>query len=141
MARRDALVDNPRYLLTRHRVPLTLDSHVLRPLPPALWGMACTWCDKAQASWVHISEGEQRETVLCAHCWLYVSEWGRARQVDIEGFLHDVEVQLEQTLPRDTDGRLAYCRDADRVLGAIAVTSRIFHCSRMMGRLRTDDGT
>lgn len=145
MPRRDALIDDPRYLQVRHRVPLTIDPRALRPLPPALWGMSCTWCDKAQAKWEYFSGPESTAArmgiVLCAHCWLYTSEWGRKHQSDVEGFLHDVEVQLGKPLPRDAQGKLVHCDDADRVLGAISVTSRVFDYHRMMGVLRADDGT
>ena len=109
--------------------PLLLDSKTLRPLPGALWDISCERCDKRQARWElfgpavgSVRKGEP----ICSMCWLYESDWGKPRREDIDAFIADVEDETKRPFKRLEDGRLWSCSDANRILSAIAVTSRLF---------------
>lgn len=114
--------------------PLILDPKALRPLPQPLWGMSCAWCDKTQARWEVSQPDLLREAEpVCSLCWLYDSEWGQQHRPDIDQMIRDIEVEcgfrFERSTVRtaaDQAERLYRYQDGDRVLAAIAVTSRVF---------------
>lgn len=107
--------------------PVILDPRVLRPLPQALWGHACSKCDKTQSVWELFAGDPSRRKgePICSLCWLYESEWGQERRSDIDAMIRAVEVQAETIFRKRLDGRLWSCQDADRLMGSIAVVSRI----------------
>jgi hypothetical protein len=123
--------------------PLILDPRVLRPLPQSLWGHACSKCDKTQSVWELFAGDPSRRKgePICSMCWLYESEWGQERRADIDQFIREVEVQAETIFRKTLDGRLWSCKDADRIVGAVAVTSRIATQRAMLRDLGGGDGS
>jgi len=110
-------------------VPLLIDSNQLRPLPKALWGHVCTKCDKQQSRWEFFPkhmDASTRGVPICSVCWLYDSEWAKDKHAAIASMVNEVEAEMASTFQRAQGGRLAFCADADRILGAIAMTSRMF---------------
>ena len=103
--------------------PLIFPPKSLRPLPQSLWDIACEWCNKRQSRW-EIPKGRAGEP-LCSMCWLYESEWAKPRREDVDMLIREVETETGEQFKRLEDGRLWSCEDADRIVGAIAVTSRI----------------
>lgn len=91
---------------------------------------------------------EEDPYTLCSLCFLYESEWGKRRRDQIDIKAAEIEVEMtnrvledaartgsmspEQfqsfkvTFARDEQGRLSDPKDANRILGAIAIASRIF---------------
>jgi hypothetical protein len=123
--------------------PLILDPRALRPLPQALWGHACSKCDKAQSVWELFAgdPSSRKGEPICSLCWLYESEWGQERRADIDAMIRAVEVQAEEIFRKELDGRLWACKDADRIMGAISVTSRIATQRALLHDLGGGDGT
>jgi len=124
--------------------PLRLNSRLLRPLPQSLWNISCSMCDKRQSVWEHVDLddlGARKGTPVCSLCWLYESEWGKKRREDLDQMIHAVEVEKGEIFRKMADGSLWSCRDADNILGAIAVTSRIAHHHAMMSLFGGDGGT
>jgi hypothetical protein len=138
--RHKAFVDDPRILQAPVHRPIFIDPSVIRPLPQSLWGIYCDWCDKRQSKWElflpEAPSNARKGVAICSVCWLYESEWGKKLSEDIALFIAAVEKEISRPFQRREDGALAECRDADRVLGAIAVTSRIFAYKSAMGRIR-----
>jgi len=126
----------------RSHQPLIIDPKVVRPLPPALWGHACSWCDKMQSVWEVFEDGAQKKgQPVCSLCWLYQSDWGRARRTDVDKMLRAVELTSREIFRRDDAGRLWSCSDADRILASIAVTSRVAAQRALMAKFGGTDGT
>lgn len=101
----------------------------LRPLPKSMWDSNCAKCDKRQSRWQFIpvdQDPRKGGLLMCSLCWLYESAWGERRRADIDEMVREVEVQSGEIFHRGKNGRLWSCRDADRILGAIAMTSRMF---------------
>lgn len=115
--------------MRKHRKPLIIDPRLFRPLPQALWDVACDRCDKRQARW-GLWSPEKLEVVkgtpICSLCWLFESEWGKKRREDIDNFIHDIEVEVGKPFRRTDEGYLWSCVDANRVMCALVVTSRSF---------------
>jgi len=124
--------DKSRVLL----VPIEVDPRLTRPLPQALWDYSCHLCDKKQARWEVFSPDkpfpQKKGTPVCAICWLYESDWGKKRAADIEVFIRAVEDEASVRFLRQ-NGRLSMCRDADRIFGAIVMTSKMFEVHRHRG--------
>jgi hypothetical protein len=129
--------------------PLIVDPSRLFPLPQSMWDASCDHCDKRQSRWmfVPVEMGPPVELsgqdslrvkghVICSLCWLYESEWGLKRREHIDAFIRDVELETKAVFARAEDGRLWSCKDADRILGAIALTSRIFVQHHIQQQLR-----
>jgi hypothetical protein len=109
--------------------PLILNPNNLRPLPEAMWDVSCDKCDRRQARWEFFpsdSPDARKGFMICSLCWLYESEWGKKRREDIDQMIRDVELSTEQIFQRAKGGLLWSCKDADRILGSIALTSRMF---------------
>lgn len=115
-------------------VPLEVDPACLHPLPQAMWDISCHICDKRQARWEYHSEphAQKKGEPVCAVCWLYDSIWGEGKKSDIDVFIRAVETEASTRFER-VDGRLSMCRDADRILGAIVLTSKMFAIQRRKG--------
>jgi hypothetical protein len=94
-------------------------------------------CDKVQARWALRDavpeEGEDEIYALCSLCFLYESNWGLNRQEEIEVLIKDVENRQDRAFIRTKNGRLLAPKDADQVLGSIALVSRIFEMRRKEG--------
>ncbi len=91
---------------------------------------------------------EPEPYTLCSLCFLYLSEWGKRRRGEIDKMVAAVEKELTDReldeaarkgtlppekfaeikveFPKDEDGKMMSNRDANRILGAIAVSSRMF---------------
>lgn len=144
--RHKEFIDDPRILLAPPFKPLIVDPTVLRPLPQSMWDMACGWCDKRQARWEvflpDMPKDGRKGLPLCSLCWLYESEWGSKRRPDLTMFVMSVEEEISRKFEKRPTGELIHGRDGDRILGAIAVTSRIFAYHETMKRRRGGgDGT
>lgn len=119
-----------------------LDPKLLRPLPQSLWGHACSRCDKTQSVWelFDLDSSKRKGEPMCSLCWLYESEWGKERRGDIDDMVRAVEIQANGVFKKTDDGRLWSCQEADRILGSIAVTSRIVSHRSMLQAFGGDDG-
>jgi hypothetical protein len=110
--------------------PLVIPPDRLRPLPENMWGTSCDKCDKRQANWEYWSPKlpptERRGYLVCSLCWLYRSDWGREHSADIAQYIALVEQSARVTFQRTANNQLLMCNDADRILGAIVLTSRMF---------------
>lgn len=105
----------------------------LRPLPHAMRGNACAWCDRRQSVWELVSR-KGPETV-CSLCLLYHEEvWTK----EIEQIITQVEVARGCMFDRDARARLTRCEDADRVMGVVVLTDRVTgvreRSSKLLGR-------
>lgn len=110
--------------------PLIIHPKFIRPLPQSMWDVNCAKCDKRQSRWQFFPsdapEGVKGGVLVCSLCWLYESDWGKNRREDLDQMIRDVETTAEEIFHKTKDGRLWSVRDADRILGAIALTSRMF---------------
>ena len=142
--RHKAIVDHPAFLQPPPKA-VFLDPALLRPLPQPLWGHACSMCDKRQSVWDHLApelpSNARRGEPMCSLCWLYETEWGKERREDIDGMIRAVEVHLGEIFRKTDDGRLWVCKDGDRILGSIAVTSRIIKQRATLDLLGGSDGS
>jgi hypothetical protein len=129
---------------TPKRKPLLIDPRMLMPLPKALWGTACDNCNRPQSKWrifspmkrpaepgaaIPITDADFGPT--CSVCFLYESPWSKQRREDIQRFITDLEHEIGEKFLVDPDGRLTP-NAADRALGAIALTSRMFEMQDQM---------
>jgi hypothetical protein len=105
--------------------PLYVNPDFLRPLPKPMWGTACSTCDKPHSRWsVQVAGGDPVPS--CSVCFLYDSFWGKPLRKSLDLMVTGVEVELGNVFARGEDGRVTRAEDADRVLGAIVMTSRLF---------------
>jgi len=112
--------------------PLVLNPAFVRPMPESMWGLACARCDKVQSKWeLHeqVQVGDQLEVrkeflPLCALCFLYESNWGQRRRKRLDHLIEEIEQSLGSKFVMDIGGRLAFAAEGDRVLAAIALSSR-----------------
>lgn len=115
--------------------PLIINPRFIRPLAKSMWDVNCAKCDKRQSRWQLFPSDAPKDVkggiLICALCWLYDSKWGERRRADLDQMIGDVETEAGENFIRDQNGRLWSCRDADRILGSIAMTSRMFE---MQGR-------
>lgn len=103
--------------------PLRVSAKELRPRVKEAWGAACAVCDRLQSRWDYLREGDYAP--ICSRCFLYETAWGKAQRENVQGMIHEVERGMESPFFRCADKTLL-CKDADRILSAIALTSRIF---------------
>lgn len=107
--------------------PLLIDTRYLRPLPKELFNCPCGKCDKRQAMWEMGAPGGDEQHTICSLCFLYESNWGKAREDQIHEMVVAVEAEVGDNWLRGADGKtLLVCKDANRILAAIALTSRAF---------------
>jgi len=141
----DTIIDDPAFLQVASPKFVFLDPKVLRPLPQSLWNISCEECDKRQSVWEHfppeLPSGVRKGTPVCSLCWLYESAWGKENREAVDCMIRAVEVQKEEIFRKAGDGCLWSCRDADRILGAIGVTSRIAEHHARMAMFGGDDGS
>lgn len=105
--------------------PVQCPPEFLRPLPKSMQGVACATCDRSQARW-EVRAPKQEPILSCSTCFLYDSFWGRPLRKDIDALIVEVEASLGRMFERDPSARLVKCEDADRILGSIALSSRLF---------------
>lgn len=89
-------------------------------------GASCLLCDRPLARWL-MQEDEnvdQFGAAVCSLCVLYDSKWAKTAEVAL--FAQQIEQATSVSFQRDPDGRLLSPEEADRVLGAIVFTSRMF---------------
>lgn len=120
--------------------PLYVDTELLRPFQPKEPIGHCSQCDKLQARWRMIDPGEDmnqdgtpKSYVVCAVCFLFESRWGKNRVNRLNGMIARVEAEKKAPMLRDTEGKLMSATDADRILAGIALTSRMFSMSGLVG--------
>lgn len=104
---------------------LIINTRHFKPLMPDDWGGPCASCEKPQARWTFIPEGETGGVSVCGLCWMYESEWGKNRQTELKAFKRSVEREIGKAFLSDK-GKLVRYQDADRLLGAIALSSQMF---------------
>lgn len=72
--------------------------------------------------------------MVCSWCFLYESFWGRPVRRHLDALISEIEVGMGKMFERSADARLIRCEDADRVLGAVVLSSRLFRVrDRMQG--------
>ena len=114
------------------KVTVEIDTNYLIPLPKEQWWANCAHCDKPQARWRLIDpnvrvEGKEHPTfLLCAICFIYESNWGTnpERKKELEDTIQRLAREMKRSFLYDPAGRLLSSRDADDVLGSIALVSR-----------------
>jgi hypothetical protein len=118
---------------------LFCDPNLLRPLPKALQGIACAACDKRQAVWEHTQDvRDRRGEFVCSLCWLYHSAWTPGTEEELAKLIAAVEEQMKTTFEKNARGELLSCKDGDRILGSIVMTSRL---SIVRGKVKLWDTT
>lgn len=124
--------------MTVKRKPLLIDTRFLSPLPKAMWDLACARCDRRNSRWQlsepDLNEAPQEEKSadpvksvypLCSLCFLYQSNWGLKRRQDVDDLVRETEEEKGKVFEKDIGGQLLNCEDANHILAAIALTSRI----------------
>jgi hypothetical protein len=105
--------------------PLILNTDHLRPLDRKEWDGPCMSCGKKQARWMFKPANRDGAVSICSLCWLYESVWGQNRREEIFKYVRAVEEEIGTAFLKDK-GRLIRVQDADRLLGALALESRMF---------------
>lgn len=109
--------------------PVEMDSTLLKVLPKEFQGCACSKCAKLHSRWsIHIPDVDN--VPVCSLCLMYEFPWGKKREEDLKNFIVEVEGRLGKQMEKTEDGRLTSPEDADRIIGAIVMTSRIFQVRR-----------
>lgn len=118
-----------------HCAPLIIDTRFLRPLPKSMWGANCVNCDKSQAMWEMGPTSEPNP--VCSLCFLYESKWSEKRIDEIHAMVRDVETHTGEPMLRATDNvTLLSAKDGNKILGALAMTSRMFQLQDKMGAVK-----
>lgn len=95
--------------------------HILRPLPLSLRGQSCNQCNKLQASW-ELPVKLQDQVLICSLCVLYDSTiWNDFAKTTIS----EIEVSRARMFDRSPDARLIHVKDADDVVGVLALIARV----------------
>ena len=118
--------------------PLYIPAHEVRPLASALRGMACCDCGKRQSVWEKTSTvGDEKGVPICSLCFLYRSPWANGKQADLALFIVVVEETASVLFAKTTDNKMEDCKDADRIMSSIVLTTRLFHTrSKMWSKLQ-----
>lgn len=106
--------------------PLRMESRTFKPLPAQFLGAACVKCNKLQSKWC-LDIPNSEITTVCALCVLYEYPWGLRHREQIDEFVSEVEATRGTVLEKSEDGRITSIKDADGIVGAIVLTSRLFH--------------
>jgi hypothetical protein len=61
---------------------------------------------------------------------MYEYPWGISRKAKLSEFVEEVEKKRGIPFEYDDSGRLVLVEDADRIIGAIVMTSRVFQLRR-----------
>lgn len=118
--------------------PLYIPAHEVRPLAAAMRGMACCDCGKRQSVWEKTVEvGQEKGHPICSLCFLYKSPWAKDKQPDLALFIAVVEQTSDVWFEKTDDNKLAVCKDADRIMASIVLTTRLFTTrSKMWSKLQ-----
>lgn len=118
--------------------PLYISAREVRPLAAAMRGMACCDCGKRQAVWEKTVEvGQEKGHPICSLCFLYKSPWAKENQSSLEAFVAAVEESASTFFAKTDDNKLEVCKDADRIMSSIVLTTRLFHTrSKMWSKLQ-----
>jgi hypothetical protein len=108
--------------------PLIVDPSTIMPLPEAMWGSNCSVCDRRQSRWEHVLDTSRRSGVrpICSLCWLYGSKWAEDNEEQLRVFVRAVHAARGGRLELDEKGRMTSIEQADRVMGSLVFTSRLF---------------
>lgn len=130
--------------------PARVDPERLAPLPEALQELKphCALCDKPGSVW-HLrtphKDGADAYDFLCSLCLLYRTSWGRQNKRQIQRVVKGIEDHGGFVFERRRKNRLARLEDADRIAGAIVLTSRMFDLQDRKARfeeyLRASEGS
>lgn len=104
--------------------PLLVDTSKLHPLTHEMWDSNCYHCDKRQAKWS--LQLEDDPVFICSLCMLYESDWGLAHSADVGQLVKEADAKRNEATATDTKGRILFPKDADRILGTIALISRMY---------------
>lgn len=118
--------------------PIYIPAHEVRPLASALRGIACCDCGKRQSVWEKTSTvGEDKGVPICSLCFLYRSPWAHNKQSMLEEFIIAVEDAAGTFFSKTEDNKLEDCKDADRIMSSLVLTTRLFHTrSKMWSKLQ-----
>lgn len=108
--------------------PVLIDTTRVLPLPQHMKGIICSNCDKPLAVWEFKPDDTEAlgSLLLCSFCLLYKSFWGQNRREQIDHFISEVEKKMGVGMIRDDENRLVFSKDCDRIMGAIALASKLF---------------
>jgi hypothetical protein len=112
---------------------LLLNPDQLKPLPKDRLNGECFACHQPKAKWAF---GEKEEPI-CSHCFLYKSHWGHRLAMKIAEFVVEVEKEIGRKFLRDAEGNLIAEEDCTRIVGSIAVMSRLV--MKNMFRVRDEE--
>lgn len=97
---------------------------LLAPLPKQLpEGTNCSECDKPQSRW--FLQPLPGVAPICSLCVLYEVPWDGKDPNDVDAFIRAVEEAQDGEFERDERGRLASCRDADRLVASLVLTTKV----------------
>jgi len=134
------LVGGEPELEHEHKAPLIIDTRFLRPLPKPMWQATCVNCDKRQSMWEMGPPSEPNP--VCSLCFLYESQWAEKRKDEVHAMVRDVEAYSGDKFLRDRDNvTLLSPKDGDRILGALALTSRMFQLQDKMEAVKEREGS
>ena len=110
---------------------LIINPQHFKPLPKEEWDGPCACCGKKCARWMFIPADQDKGAVsVCGICWIYESQWGKNRARELHEFRMAVEEEIGSSFLIDK-GKLVRFEDADRLLGALAFTSKVFQIQAM----------
>jgi len=111
------------------RMSLLLDPDRMRALPDELREYNCSSCDRRSAGWAFLpsNKGTDPDPIpICSLCWLYLSNWARARVKEVPEFIDRFEQTTGTQFNKDGDGRLVDHREGDAVLLQLLRASAVF---------------
>ena len=104
-----------------------IDPGTIRPLPKAMQGIGCAVCNRVQSVWerTHVRTQQSGDPV-CSLCWMYETGWGKDNKEALSEFVSEVEDSLSALFKKTEDAKLERCEDADRIMSALVLTTRMF---------------
>lgn len=108
--------------------PVLLDPALMRPRMDAD-PCPCAHCARKSARWLWLKrtdEGASLWLTTCSLCWFYTTPWGTENAEGLAELIAATEQRMGRQFARTTDGKLLEAADADRILSAVSITSRIF---------------
>lgn len=97
-------------------------SMLLSPLPKKVMGANCVECDRPQADWD--LQAVPGLAPVCSLCVLYKVPWLNKSEEDIACLVELVEASVGP-FEKDEQGRLIRSEDADRIVSALVMTSKV----------------
>jgi hypothetical protein len=68
-----------------------IDTARLIPMPQDDWGAVCSECHYPRANWQWLTADLTTGTSICALCYLYNSDWGKAQGPAMSTLLKELE--------------------------------------------------